>query len=120
MFKITTFDDDILIFSNGDKIECLHYADCCERNWADFSVLSGYPEILEQEYADFSIKPVDGVGFILILEFTNKYNIPKKDTVLIPCYSDQNGYYSDDIDVYITKNGKDGGTINLQCHERFC
>ena len=90
--KIKTVTDEAIIFDNGNKITYDHDQDCCEWNYADFSILN--PNVINYDY-DFNenleFKAVDGQGFCFGAE---------EHWIFIPCYSEQNGYYSDDIDIY--------------------
>jgi hypothetical protein len=93
--KIKTVTDEAIIFDNGNKITYDHEQDCCEWNYADFSILN--PNVINYDY-DFNenleFKTVDGQGFIFGEE---------GHRIFIPCYSEQNGYYSDDVDIYYNK-----------------
>lgn len=80
-------------FDNSTKIEGDHQQDCCESNYIDFK--GSLKDILEvgQEFKTIEIKKD---------EDTNKYGFDLYlDNVRYPinCYSDQNGYYSSDIEV---------------------
>lgn len=58
---------------------------------------------------DLTFEAVDDSGFRF-------GNLPQK-MFFIPCYSSQNGYYSDDIDIYY--NGEKV-IANLTCEEDYC
>lgn len=89
--KIKTINEDMIIFDNGNIITFGHEQDCCEDNYADFPQIDDIARNWKfDENLDF--EPVEGFGF--------KFgNLPNK-MVFVPCYSDQNGYYSSDIDIY--------------------
>ena len=93
--KIKTVTDEAIIFDNGNAITYDHAQECCEYNYADFSILN--PNVVNYDY-DFNenleFKAVDGQGFIFGEE---------GHWIFIPCYSEQNGYYSDDVDIYYNK-----------------
>jgi len=93
--KIKTVTDEAIIFDNGNTITYDHEQDCCEWNYADFSILN--PNIVNYDY-DFNenleFKAVSGQGFVFGEE---------GHWIFIPCYSEQNGYYSDDVDIYYNK-----------------
>lgn len=104
--KIKEVTDTAIIFDNGNKITYDHDAECCENNWADFSVLN--PNVLNYDY-DFNEKLefriVDGLGFLFgCIEKTQNPEFlwfeEIEHFIFIPCYSDQNGYYSDSISIY--------------------
>ena len=93
--KIKEINSGHILFDNGNIITFDHCPDCCENNYADFEQLDDIAR-----NADFSpkldFKAVNGSGF----RFGNRPN----NMHFVPCYSEQNGYYSDDIDIYY--NGK--------------
>lgn len=93
--KIKTVTDEAIIFDNGNTITYDHEQNCCEWNYADFSILN--PNVVNYDY-DFNenleFKAVSGQGFVFGEE---------GHWIFIPCYSEQNGYYSDDVDIYYNK-----------------
>lgn len=120
MIRIVKYTDTYIEFDNGTTISYYHYPQCCEENYADFSVLDIYSEELKLDYEYFEIEPVEETGFNLILHRTNMYGIPKDLRLLIPCYSYQNGYYSCDLDIYVhNKNGDIREHYNLECEMCF-
>ena len=89
--KIKTINEDVIIFDNGNIITFGHEQDCCEENYADFQQIDDIARNWKfDENLDF--EAVEGFGFRF-------GNLPNK-MVFVPCYSDQNGYYSSDIDIY--------------------
>lgn len=112
MIKLTKFDDEMIYFSDGSTISYHHDQDCCECNYADFSVLENYKDLLDKEWDDFTVGPIDGTGIMLTLIGHNEFGI------LIPCYSDQNGYYSTDLDILVNRPDSKGYELNLECDER--
>ena len=108
--QITGWDDEGIYFSDGSEIIYQHEPDCCEVNYADFSVLDVfYDRENPIEFEDYNIKAVDD-GFLLYLnekapskpgytpmhmlceELYEGFITPTK--IFVPCYSEQNGYYS--------------------------
>ena len=90
--KISTVTDQAIFFDNGNTITYNHEQDCCECNYADFSVLN--ENTINYDYAfneNLEFKKIDKSGFMFGSEGR---------WIFIPCYSSQNGYYSDDIDIY--------------------
>ena len=93
--RIAIVTDNSIMFDNGNWIHDEHSADCCEYNYADYSVLN--ENVINYDY-DFDENlefKRDELGF----KFGSNGH-----WIFIPCYSEQNGYYSDDVDVYY--NGK--------------
>lgn len=100
-------DDSKVIFENGYTLYSDHDQDCCEWHYLDFTMLKNYNigtatgkkiNIYEQKF-DFSkgipFTRVKKVGILLIDTEGNKY--------LINGYGYNNGYYSDDIKLVLTK-----------------
>ncbi len=65
MMKIAKYTDDCIEFDDGTTISYDHHRDCCEWNYADFSVLDNYPDELKLNYDRFEIEPVDKTRFNL-------------------------------------------------------
>jgi len=102
--RISKVTDKAIIFDNGNTITFSHDRDCCEWNYADFSILN--PNVINYNYdfnedLDFEEKEE---GFVF---GSNGH------WIFIPCYSEQNGYYSNDVD--IEYNGKD--VLNVSAKE---
>lgn len=118
--KIEKWNDDYIWFTDGSTISYDHYQECCECNYADFSVLEVFYQ--DEEFDDFEVIPVNDCGFLLSLE------LPKRDTtnpdytstkkIFIPCYSDQNGYYSSDLTIIIRGPERKPENIYLDCEWR--
>ena len=88
--KIKEVFEGSILFNNGSVLGYDYLQDCCENNYADFKQVDDIA--LEQTFT----LPLDfeetGCGFM----FGNK---PHK-MFFIPCYSEQNGYYSPSVDIY--------------------
>lgn len=91
--KIVVVNEDCIEFSDGSRITFDHVADCCEYNYADFPQVDD----LARTYTFKTPLKFESVeeGFL----FGDKNRM-----FFVPCYSEQNGYYSDDVDIYY--NGK--------------
>ena len=90
--RIKEITNEYIAFDDGSLMTYHHYQDCCEYNYADFSYIREEPGIYIFDFdKDLIFEPVDGSGF----RFGSG-----KFMVFVPCYSDQNGYYSSDIDIY--------------------
>lgn len=87
--KLTAIEEDRLLFSDGTVIRCHHDQDCCENVYADFKQLED-TNIKDQLFPNFKIEGIQNSGFRL-----NGY--------FIPCYSKQNGYYSDNLALIVDK-----------------
>jgi hypothetical protein len=108
MSKIKQTDDNLLIFEDGMVITCDHEQDCCEYNYADFNSIDDICRATDFDTENLCFEVVDGSGF----RFGNK---PDK-MFFVPCYSSQNGYYSDQLDIYY----KGECQTTLTCEEDYC
>ena len=127
--RIEAVTNQYIIFNNGNFITFDHEQDCCECNYADFSILN--PNVINYNYdfdEDLVLEFVDNEGF----KFGNKGHM-----IFIPCYSEQNGYYSTNIEIfYLKRKGPwynikehkempiafildDGGYLNGSCKEKI-
>lgn len=103
--KINKVTEDGILFDNNKLISCHHYQDCCENNYADFKQLDD----LGRDYdfdENLKFETVDGCGF----RFGDSQMM-----FFIPCYSEQNGYYSDVVDIYY--DGKE--VLNVSAEVRL-
>lgn len=119
--KIKKWDDDYIWFTDGTTISYDHCQDCCECNWADFSVLEVFYQ--DEEFNDFEVIPVDDSGFLLSLKLPTPdpwyYAFTPTKKIFIPCYSDQNGYYTSDLTIIIRGPERKPENINLYCETRI-
>lgn len=95
MATITIINDEKILFSDGSEITFEHYPDCCEYNYADFSQLDDIARITEFDTSNMIFEAVPNSGF--------RFGNPNK-MFFVPCYSEQNGYYSDEIDIFYNDN----------------
>lgn len=89
-------------FEDGETItyETEHDQDCCEHVYGDFSIFDYYKnELLGKKLVEIELVKVEGDGFLL--RFNGEYSQSTK--VFVPCYDFQNGYYSSDLILKITK-----------------
>lgn len=96
--KIKRVEENKIIFDNGDTITFGHEQDCCEYNYADFLYLT--PNDI-----NFNFNFQYPLQFEAIEELGFKFGSNGR-WIFIPCYSEQNGYYTTDIDIYFTHNGR--------------
>ena len=88
--KIKEITSEYIKFSNSEEITFFHYPDCCEDNYADFEQLDDIARVAEFS-TPLKFKKVNNVGF--------RFGDEKK-MFFVPCYSDQDGYYSSDLQIY--------------------
>lgn len=121
--KIVKWTDDRVYFSDGTYITYDHLQDCCEYNYADFSVLDVMYH--DEEFESYKIETVEEAGFLLKLyQDDGDKLIPYGRTgylnIFIPCYSDQNGYYTSRLDIYCyDKDEKLAWKDSLCCERRI-
>ena len=106
MAKITSIDYECIKFDDGSKITFDHYPDCCECNYADFEQLDDVGRNADFDTKNMMFEAVPNSGF--------RFGDIRK-MFFIPCYSEQNGYYSSDIDIYYN----DKLVLNFECEEHF-
>lgn len=107
MAKIIKTEENLIEFSDGSRITCDHEQDCCEWNYADCDQLDDLARGYDFNTAKLTFEAVDGSGF--------RFGDRPERMFFVPCYSEQNGYYSSDIDVYL--NGE--LETHLECEERL-
>ena len=107
--RIAELYENGIRFSDGTCLQTCHESDCCEWHWADWSVLENYNinpktgkeiNLFELEFSldlDQMIEPVADAGFHLVAIDGSKY--------FIPCYGDNNGYYTADITLVCGREG---------------
>lgn len=105
--KIVNITNDAIIFDNGTTITYEHEQDCCEDNFADFLQLDDIARSYNFD-TDLQFEAIDGAGF----RFGDR-----RAMFFVPCYSDQNGYYSSNIEIYVT--GYRRKVLSFECEERL-
>ena len=88
--KIVRVDSTQILFDNGAQITYDHYQDCCEHNYADFKQIEDLARKTEFD-EDLVFEEVEDAGF--------RFGNPNK-MFFIPCYSEQNGYYTTNIEIH--------------------
>ena len=89
--KIIKVTADSILFDDGSEITYDHDQDCCETNYADFEAIEN--RALSYEFPENLVfETVNDSGF--------RFGDPNGYKFFIPCYSDQNGYYSSNVDIY--------------------
>lgn len=104
--KIVKVTDEKILFSDGSTITFDHCQDCCEDNYADFEQLDDIARSYQFDTEKMTFMKCGDHGFSFGDDRRMFY---------VPCYSDQNGYYSNDVDIYF--NGK--LVLNVEGEERY-
>lgn len=102
MAKIIEVNNESISFDDGSYITYDHEQDCCETNYADFEQLEDIAYTEDFDTNSLVFESVDG-GF----RFGNEDNM-----FFIPCYSEQNGYYTTQIDIYYN----DERVLSTECN----
>jgi hypothetical protein len=103
--KISNITEEAIVFDNGKAITYDHDQDCCEQNYADFKQIDSIAR--EYEYTEpLMFEAVQDSGF----RFGDSHSM-----FFVPCYSEQNGYYSVDIEIYY--DGKK--MLHFKCEEKL-
>ena len=89
--KIEKIENGRIIFDNGNTISYDHDQDCCEQNYADFEQLDDLGRAYDFDESTMQFEFVEDAGF----RFGDA-----RQMFFVPCYSDQNGYYTTQIDIY--------------------
>lgn len=110
--KITEYGIDLgIVFDNGNVLYDYHEQDCCEHNYADWEQLEKHALNYNFDEETFKIIPND-YGF----RFGDKNR-----TFFIPCYSEQDGYYSDEVTIsYVDKDDNVLLEINTKGEWKNC
>ena len=104
--KIIEVDDNYLKFEDGSEITADHDQDWCEYNYAQFDALDDIALNTDFDLKKMIFLPVEGAGFM----FGNE---PQK-LFFVACYSEQNGYYSSDIEIYFNEKK----VLQFECKEK--
>lgn len=118
--KIEKITDEYILFDNGNKITFDHDQDCRECNYADFTYINNthvnYDFDFDPDNMEFEF--IDEIGFRFGSRPIGKaYNLKEwVRWLFVPCYSEQNGYYTSEIDIYY--NGE--RVISGICEEHLC
>lgn len=88
--KIVKTERELLKFSDGSYIRSDWAGECCEYNYADFTAIDDLAKDCEFEHP--LTFEASKYGF--------RFGNPPDRMVFVPCYSEQNGYYTYDIDIY--------------------
>ena len=104
-YQIKVITAESIIFTNGDTIHHEHNQDCCENNYADFEQIDD----LAKEYkfrGELLFEKVGDTGF----RFGDE-----RCMFFVPCYSEQNGYYSNALSIFYN----DREVLQPECEVRL-
>lgn len=93
--RITSVSDFFIRFENGSIMTFDHDSACCEWNYADFEAIDSEALSYDFDLERLTFEACDG-GF--------RFGDHPEHMFFVPCYSEQNGYYSADVDIYLNGN----------------
>jgi len=99
--KVIKVDSDSIKFDNGVLLISEHNQDCCENHYLDFTHL----KLEDFEGMEFDLE--NDNFFTRIENYGISLNPINNFPVRIPGYGYNNGYYSSDLSLLLTKDGKD-------------
>ena len=102
--KIIEITSEHIKFDNGKTITYDHEQDCCEWNYADFEQLDDIARAHDYDEQTLRFEFVGNHGF----RFGDN-----RQMFFVPCYSEQNGYYTTNIDIYYNSNRVCGGSCEF-------
>ena len=88
--RILNVTEDSIEFDNGKEISFDHDQQCCEINYADFEQLDSLAR--EVDFSEQLVFESCDYGF--------RFGNPPINMFFVPCYSEQNGYYSNELDIW--------------------
>lgn len=103
--KIVEVNYEEVVFDNGSTIWYDHSQSCCEENYADFKQIEDAAMNWEFD-EDLQFEMVEDYGF----RFGSGGRM-----FFIPCYSQQNGFYSTNLNIYY--NGQCVGDLHAELIE---
>lgn len=105
--KIKKITNEAITFDNGNTITYQHEQQCCEWNYADFEQLDDLARAYNFS-ENLKFEAVENAGF--------RFGDYPNRMFFVPCYSEQNGFYSLDLDIYY--NNKK--VLVFECEEVLC
>ena len=102
--KIKEVTEEHILFTDGTEITFCHEYDCCEENYADFNQLDDIARNIAFDTEHLVFEAVENAGF----RFGNAGKM-----FFVPCYSEQNGFYTAEIDIYCN----DEWVLRFDCEE---
>lgn len=100
MLRGLNFDaDGGILFDDGMMLVGHHDQDCCENVYADWEHLKDESGFMNADFSDLKIEEFNGLHCgIRVCGGKRKF--------FVPCYNEQNGYYSDILDIALVNTKK--------------
>lgn len=108
MAKIIKAEENLIEFDNGVRITASHCQVCCGDNYADCEQLDDLARGYDFNTSQLVFEAVEYAGF--------RFGDNPNRMFFVPCYSEQNGYYSCYIDIFLDGELR----ANFECEECFC
>lgn len=105
--KIKEVYVDHILFSDNSILVTAHEQDCCEHTYADFTQL-------EDLVKDYTFTPLYNLLCIEKCKGGFRFGDEKR-MFFVPCYSMQNGAYSNKLEVFILSEGVKFYSCNVYC-----
>lgn len=106
--RVNTKEDEGVEFEFEDgemlKIKTHHDQDCCENVYGEFNAFTDNKCLVGKHVDSIIFKGVKDMGFLVCLA---------DEKILVPCHNEQNGYYSNQLEIVITQ-GSAICTIDLE------
>lgn len=100
MSKVIEVREESVVFDDGYELSSNHDQDCCERHWLSFNNMS----LEDFDGLEFDLS---GDSFFERVPYFGIRLIPTNGhPVGVPGYGSNNGYYSSQLDLVLSKKGK--------------
>jgi len=110
--KVIRIDSEFIEFNNGIKLSSEHYQDCCESHSLSFD------DLVLNDFDDLEFDLTNDNFFNRIPDYGIELIPIKGYSVKIPGYGSNNGYYSSDINLVISKGDKTVKSYDIsECQE---
>lgn len=88
--RISKIEQGYLAFDDGSYISSEWCPECCENNYADFTAIDDLAKAID--FSEDLIFETAEYGF--------RFGDNPLNMVFVPCYSEQNGYYTPNVNIY--------------------
>lgn len=98
--KVVKLDSEGLVFENDVQLYSNHDSDCCESHWLCFK------DLTLDDFKDLEFDLSDDKFFKKIEDYGIELIPIKGHSIKVPGYGSNNGYYSTELTLVISQNGK--------------
>lgn len=113
--KIININNENITFDNGMLLSYFHEQDCCESVYADFmyiktyNAIGGNKTVFDLDFDEDFYNKID-----LVKEEGFKFFDKEGNSIFVPCYNEQNGYYSGNLELQVYKDDKMIKSIDIE------